>query len=192
LTEANNQMEEYIESYRVLLVFARADETSSYVARVPELPDCEVEAATRAEALSKVEEEISARLHNMKEQGLDPPVPLERVDFDGELSLKVTPELHRELAFMAKEADVELNVLLVEVLGRAVASAWTGRRVRRQPSRQDERGRRGRGMDDKRYHNIMDNRANFIEYVRQLEDGGGPAKGRGGGGRGRGGRGRGR
>ena len=185
-----------MEQYRIVVAVAPvADEsdesTAAFIARAPELPGCEAHGETRAAALAALEEELEAQLLNMREQGIEPPVPVSRAHHDGKLSLTISPRLHEELAFMAREADVDLNTLLTEMLTRAVA-----RPGRRRDGGGDPRGtgsasgrsRGGRpgarqGGTGERYHNIMENRADFIEYVRGLENGGEGSRGRGGRGR---------
>ncbi len=177
-------------SYRIIISYLPEKEV--YKASAPELNGCEVEAATRAEALTQLEEEMEAQVENIKEQGGKPPVPVEELELDGALSFEVTPELHRELLFLARAEKTELPVLLNDLLLRAVTRRWSrGKRGGgrgQQRGRQDGgrgRGRRQQGQGD-RYHNIMEDRAEFIDYVRKMEGGGG--RSRGGRGSGRGGR----
>jgi predicted RNase H-like HicB family nuclease len=183
-----------MEYYRIVIsAVSRAEESgleTGFVARAPELPECVAEGATRAEAVAALEKEVAARLSDMEREGVAAPPSLDLAELGGELQVKVTPWLHRELLLLAKEAGVDLAVLLTEVLTRGVAQLVDAR-VRPQRGggpRRGASGRRGRGMDDQHYHNIMDDRASFIEYVRQLErDGrGSPGGGRGGRGGGRG------
>jgi len=168
--------------YRVVVCYS--EEKKSFFARAPELEGCEAEGETRAEAISRLEDEMTAQVENMRQEGMEPPPSLDEQTFDGQLSLKVTPGLHRDLVFLARGESVELPTLLTELLARGLS----GGRPSRDRPRQEQRGRReGQGQ---RYHEIMDNRENFIDYVRRLDGGGG---GRGGGGRpagGGGGRGR--
>lgn len=173
-------------SYRVMVSYSEAKK--SYIAQAPELEHCQAEGATRAEALARLEEEISAQLENMQAQGVEIPRPLDASEFDGNLTLKVSGALHRELVFLARAENVELETLLVELLSRAVSQRWSGGRGGGGRPRGEGRPRREEGTGS-RYHNIMENRADFIEYVRSLETGGGRGGG-GGGGRGgpRGGR----
>jgi len=170
-------------NYRITVTYS--EDKKTFVARVPELEGCEAEGETRIEAVTRVEEELTAQLDVIKEQGEEPPVPLDEQPFDGKLALSITPELHRDLVFMAQAARVELDVLITEILTRASSG---GRGFRTTGGRRQEGGRRREGQGQ-RYHEIMENRADFIEYVRRLESGPGQG-GRGGGGRGRGGRGR--
>ena len=158
-----------------------ANEAPGFVARAPEIANCEVSAPSRAEALQRLEEEMEARLENMQNEGTTPPPPIDELDVDGELSLKVSKQLHRDLLFTAREAGVELAPLISEVLARFVAGAPPRfqKRKSRQESRERGRGKRS-GAQRQHYHNIMENRADFIEYVRQLDHGEG-GRGRGGG-----------
>lgn len=167
-------------NYRFIISFD--PEKKAFVARAPELVSCTAEAPTRAEALAALEEEVAAAVENITAQGERPPVPLEEQQLDGKLNVKVTPELHRELLFLAQAAEVELDLLLTELLTRSVGYRRGGGGRGRQ--RQDSRGRgQRRDPAGQRYHDIMENRADFIEYVRRLESGGGGGGGRGGRGR---------
>lgn len=158
---------------------------SGFVASAPELPQCRAEGETRADAVARLEEEISSCLQNMEEQGVVPPVPLDTETYSGELTVKVSPALHSDLVWAAREAGVSLEVLLTEVLTRGVSRGRGGRPRASDGSgnRRSEGGHRsGRGSQDRRYHDIMENRADFIEYVRQLDRE--PRRGGGRGGRG--------
>lgn len=179
-------------NYRVLVNYD--PERSVFEARAPELEHCTSEGATRAEALTKLEEEIDAQVRNAREQGGALPPALDESEggaATGELSVKVSKGLHRDLLFQARADGVELSQLVGELL----SAALDGRRgARRPPQRgagqgqgpgdvqprqnfgnrppRDERGGGGR------YHSIMEDRASFVEYVRGLESSGGvPGRG---------------
>jgi predicted RNase H-like HicB family nuclease len=169
-------------NYRVLLHYD--SERSVFVARAPELEHCSAEGATRAEAIAKVEEEIDAQVRNAREQGGAPPPAIDDAESaaTGEIALKVSRGLHRELLFQARAEGVEVS----QLAGELIAGALDGRRSRgrrpqgeAQPQRQpygnrpprDERGGGGR------YHSIMEDRASFVEYVRGLESGAPPGRG---------------
>ena len=115
----------------------------------------------------------------IKDQGGVPPTPLDATELDGKLSLEVTPELHRELLFLAKADNIELSLLVNDLLVRAVSRRWGGARRAHGGggNRQQPKGERGRGRpregQGNRYHNIMEDRAEFIDYVRKLDGGGG-------------------
>ncbi|MFH1131934.1 MAG: type II toxin-antitoxin system HicB family antitoxin [Pseudomonadota bacterium] len=165
--------------YRV--VVSHSHEKECYVAYAPELVGCKAEGSTRAEALGKLEEEIEAQVKVIEEQGEEPPIPLDHLEFSGNLQIKITSGLHRELSFLAVENNTSLDVLITELLGRSVEQQQSSRRMRRTGGKdfKDRSRREGQGQ---RYHDIMGNRADFIEYVRGLD--GGKARGSRGGKRG--------
>jgi predicted RNase H-like HicB family nuclease len=149
-------------NYRIVIAYSPTKQ--AFIAKAPEIHGCEVEGATRSEVVAKIEEEMIAQLANMKEKGSEIPVPVEDLPLDGNLQIKVSASLHGDLVFMARQEEVELDILLVELLTRGVNQ----RGFRRQHS--EGRGRRMEGQGN-RYHEIMENRADFIEYVRGLETG---------------------
>jgi predicted RNase H-like HicB family nuclease len=166
-------------NYRMIISYST--EKQLFVARAPELESCSAEAASRAEAIAKLEEEMGAQIENMKAQEIDLPLPIDEQELPESLTLKLSNSLHRDLLSMAKAEGVELESLLVELLARGVQGRGRGGfrpRTEGGPRRHQE----GQGQ---RYHNIMENRADFIEYVRSLETGKAPGTSpRGGGSRG--------
>ncbi|HEX9103924.1 MAG TPA: type II toxin-antitoxin system HicB family antitoxin [Polyangia bacterium] len=195
-------------NYRATVTFD--SDRKVFSARAPELEHCSGEGATRAEALAKLEEEIDAQLANMLSHGSTPPRAIDEETFSGEIAAKVSKLLHRELAYQARSEGIDLDHLVGELLAAAMESRKQHRGVRSGNSRPREdqqphdnvgnrfdgggrqRGFGGRGNNA----HLLDDRANFIEYVRGLEQqGGAPRHGGhggpsgGGGGRGRRGRG---
>jgi predicted RNase H-like HicB family nuclease len=179
--------------YRSVVYFD--GEKQLYVARTPELEHCQAEGATRAEAMARLEEEMDAQIRNMLEQGARPPTPVDEETFTGELQLKVSRTLHRDLSYQARAEGVELGQFVGEMLAGGLDGRRQDRGSQRRPAPIDGDGDgNSRGPRDRlragfgqRYHGIMDDRANFIEYVRTLDHGGHPPTGGGGGGGGGGG-----
>jgi predicted RNase H-like HicB family nuclease len=173
-------------NYRVSLSYD--SDRKVFVARAPELEHCTAEGATRAEAISRVEEEIDAQLANMLAHGTAPPRSVDEEVFSGELSCKVSRLLHRDLMFQARAEGVDLDHLLGELLAAAVESRKHTHRAQRggnrhapEPVPHDNFGNRHEGGQRRQggfgggrggYHSVMEDRANFIEYVRGLEQGG--------------------
>jgi predicted RNase H-like HicB family nuclease len=168
--------------YRVLVQYD--GDRTVYVARAPELEHCSAEGATRAEALGKLEEEIQAQLHNIGEQGGAVPAALdgEESQATGELALKLSKTLHRDLLWQARMDGVDVDQLVGELLPTALAERRARRRAPspqqgqpREPRRdgQPNDNRRGPQGGGGRYHAIMEDRATFLEYVRGLDQGGG-------------------
>jgi predicted RNase H-like HicB family nuclease len=206
-------------NYRATVSFD--SERKVFMARAPELEHCSGEGATRAEAIAKLEEEIDAQLANMLSHGSTPPRAVDEETFSGEVAAKVSKLLHRDLVYQARSEGIELDHLVGELLAAAMESRKQTRGTRSGNSRPREDqaqhdnvgnrfdggggggGGRPRGGFGGRNNNahLLDDRANFIEYVRGLEQSGqqgGPSRfgghgGHGGppGGGGRGRRGRG-
>ena len=198
-----------IPNYRVLLSFD--PERKLFTACAPELEHCQGEGPSRAAAVAQLEEEIGAQVENMLAHGSNPPPPLDAAALSGELRAKVSQGLHRDLLWLARTEGVELEALIPELLAAGVetrrgARARGGPRVQpqRDPVANDNigntvaggaRGGRtfaGPGRGGGYNTALLDDRANFIEYVRNLEQGGGSPgpRGPGGGGPGGGGGGR--
>ena len=197
-------------NYRATVTFD--SERKVFMARAPELEHCSGEGSTRAEAVAKLEEEIDAQLANMLSHGSTPPRAVDEETFTGEITAKVSKLLHRDLTYQARSEGIDLDHLVGELLAAAMESRKQHRGTRSGNSRPREdhaqhdnvgnrfdgggggrqRGFGGRGNNA----HLLDDRANFIEYVRGLEQGGqqgggsrfgghgGPGGG-GGGGRGR-------
>ncbi len=163
-----------------------------FVASIPELKDIRATGATRAEALTQVEEQLEAAFRKAAENGTEMPKPIDGQEFSGEVALELSPSLHRELAFLAARDKIEINQLAVEMLaaGAARRIAPNSQERPRPRSNQSRSGRQNRRPGKgKNYFDIMDDKASFIEYVRGLDNKGGGRGGntRGGGSRGGGG-----
>jgi predicted RNase H-like HicB family nuclease len=175
------------DGYRILVVYDSDKE--KFVASVPELDNLKTMGDTRAEALARAEEEVEKAFRKAAEGNTPLPPPVDGAEYSGEISVVVSPTLHKNLVFMSNQEGIDLNQLASELLSAALAERSLIKSVQRRPSRDDRKreGRRDRRPRGDRYFNIMDDKASFIDYVRSLEPGGGGYKR---GGRGRGGRGR--
>ena len=188
-------------NYRVTLSFDT--DRKVFAARAPELAHCTGEGATRAEAIARLEEEIDAQVANMHAHGTNPPAPVDEVVVTGEIALKVSHGLHRELLWQARSEGVEVGQLAGELLAAAIEGRkQAGRQARGNGNQRSHEGQQhdnvgnvandraggggGRGPNrggyGPRYNPMLDDRANFIEYVRNLEGGQGHGQGAGGGG----------
>ena len=123
--------------YRVLVHYD--SDRSLYVARAPELEHCSAEGESRSEAIGKVEEEIDAQLHNIRERGGQVPAAVDDDASAGEgpLSAKLSRSLHRDLLWQARVEGVDLDQLVAELLAAGLES----RRARRRPGQLTGPGR---------------------------------------------------
>lgn len=162
-----------------------------FMARAPELEHCSGEGASRAEAIARVEEEIDAQVQNIHAQGGNPPPAVDEETFTGAIAANVSRTLHRDLAWQARSEGIELDQLVGELLAGAIEArrGARGQRAGNRPNAEhvphdnignaigNDRGGRpmGRGGYGPRYQGILDDRANFIEYVRGLDAGASPS-----------------
>ena len=187
-----------IPNYRVVLRFDA--DRKVFEARAPELEHCHGEGPNRADAVARLEEEIRAQVDNMQAHGSKPPAPVDEVQPSGELRVKLSHSLHRELLWLARQEGVEVEHLLGELVSagiegrRGSRSRPAGRPAGAEGGNHDNIGhtmagggnRGGRGFGNRYNAGALDDRASFIEYVRNLEQGQqggyGPGRGPGGGG----------
>jgi|SRR5688572_2636198 len=189
-------------NYRVVVSFDR--ERNVFGARSPELDHLTGEGSTRAEAIARLEEEMDAQLANMLSHGSTPPTAVDDVEHSGQIQAKLSRTLHRDLAYLAKHEGVELDQLIGELLASAMAHRQGTRPARTRGNGEahgnqaaqhglqaDDIGNRadgyGGGGGHRRFGGgrggnaqMLDDRANFIEYVRGLEHQNGNHHARGG------------
>ena len=182
-------------NYRVVVSFD--PQRASWSARAPELEHLTGEGPSRKDAIAKLEEEIDAQLANMLSLGSEPPRASDEIEHSGEVTAKISKSLHRELFYLSRTEGVELDQLVSELLASALAQRQgprgTSRKQQAQGMVPDDVGNR---VDAPRHSNadgnrsdgnradgnrgggafrrgnnpqLLDDRANFIEYVRTLE-----------------------
>lgn len=128
-------------NYRVLLSYD--SERKVFIARIPELPPCTGEGANRGEALANMERELDALLQNMNDGGGRVPPAIDEMPSSGEITIKVSRSLHRDLAFMAQVEDIELSQLASELLTSAVDHRQRSGRLQRRGPREGQPQREG-------------------------------------------------
>ncbi len=163
-------------NYRVIVLYDHGQKV--FRARAAELEHCFGEGATRAEAISNLELEIQAQLQNMQEQSKTPPRAIDDQEWTGDISVHVSKQLHRDLAWQARIEGVELNQFLSEM----IAAGLEQRRPASRPQRTHSRDRQPDGNRShssnrherdghSNYTGMFEDRANFIQYVRSIDDG---------------------
>ena len=184
-------------TYRIVMTY---DKTRAvYSARIPELDPCFAEGKTRQEALLALETELSDRLYNMKEKGMDPPIPLDEQEFPESISLPLSVTLRKELVWQAMNEGISVESLISELILSAIGKRGQDssrlkyqsgqpqsspkrpdgehRRHRPYPNQGDHRNRPHQGRSPGAYNELLNDRANFIQYVRDSE---GPSQGESG------------
>lgn len=97
-----------------------SNEDSAFVGRVLEFPSLAVHGASRQDVLANLDEVLKATLSWMEEEGEDIPRPISETEYRGAISLRVSPDLHRELVARAAESQLSLNQLIVNLLERNI------------------------------------------------------------------------
>ncbi len=149
-------------------------ETEQFCAGVPEL-DLIAMAPSREEAIAMLDQSVAEYLQNNE----DAPEPRDTQKIEGKLEVELSATLRRELEFVARQEGVSVSALAHELLAEAVSRRIGIGRAQgpRGGARRDGKPREGRGgVSRERYHDIMENKASFLEYVRQLESGRAPRK----------------
>ena len=95
-------------TYRVFYSF----EDEEYVGKVAEFPSLSVLEEDRMAAFEGITEAVRFNLDDMERNGEVIPEPLCHRQYSGKVSLRMTPELHREIAIAAQEQGVSINRLI--------------------------------------------------------------------------------
>ncbi|PKN47865.1 MAG: hypothetical protein CVU59_01305 [Deltaproteobacteria bacterium HGW-Deltaproteobacteria-17] len=161
--------------YRVIVRFDADSE--QFCAGAPEL-DLQVIAPSREEALSQ----LDAVIQDFLAESENVPEPRDAEKAENKLELEMSATLSRELTFFARSEGVSVSQLAQELLAEALyrrTGSLRGGYQGGQGKRRDNRGGNrpdNRGVSRERYHDIMENKASFLEYVRGLENGRPPKK----------------
>ena len=91
---------------------------SEYVGLCAEFPSLSWLASTPEAALRGIRKVVSDVVSDMRDNGENVPEPLASKPYSGNLLVRVTPEMHRDLAIEAAENKVSLNRLVNFKLAR--------------------------------------------------------------------------
>ncbi|MGM0595430.1 MAG: hypothetical protein ACQES9_00170 [Myxococcota bacterium] len=154
--------------YRIVVNYNPEEE--KYEGRVPELPECTVQGETWEEVIELLDKSTEEKIESLKH----PPTPIDENEWDGDFKIEMSKSLYRELAFLAKNDEVEPETLAKELIAEGLGRRYGGHRYYRRKNRnksgnQRKRGRRKGNMSREKYHNIMENKSSFLDYVRKLD-----------------------
>jgi len=102
-------------TYRI----AWSEEDNSHVARCLEFPSLAAHGSTSRAALSEIQSVVSASIDWLSEENEPIPEPLGLHKFKGNVSLRVPPEIHRDLVVRSREEGVSLNKFILSKLYKA-------------------------------------------------------------------------
>lgn len=92
-----------------------------WVARVAELPHCLIHGDTPGEAVSEIEEVKRDWIKSNLERGFPIPEPRPR-KYSGQISLRISPSLHKLLTFRAETEGMSLNQYMATALATSAGT----------------------------------------------------------------------
>lgn len=104
-------------SYRVIW----SEEDQEFVGLCAEFPSLSWLDENQSAALEGIVRLVGGVVSDMAENNEQPPEPLSQKSYSGKISLRTTPDVHRELALSAAERGVSIN--------RYINSLVTGQRA---------------------------------------------------------------
>ncbi|MGZ3769320.1 MAG: type II toxin-antitoxin system HicB family antitoxin [Bdellovibrio sp.] len=94
-----------------------SEEDGVFIAWAIEVPSIKAHASTPEDAIKEVKTPLKETLKWMNEEGQDLPEPIAIHSFKGNLTLRTTPEKHREIALRAAESGVSINQYILSKIG---------------------------------------------------------------------------
>lgn len=115
---------EYYSNLPYTIILERWDDGTGpyWVARIAELPHCLIHGDTPEEAVKDIEEVKRDWIKSNLERGLPVPEPKPR-RYSGQIRLRISPSLHKLLAYRAETEGISLNQYMATVL--AVSAGTT-------------------------------------------------------------------
>ncbi len=93
-----------------------SDEDQLHIGRCLEFPSLSVHGPTPEKALKEIEYLVSETIKWLQEEKEPVPEPFGLKKFKGNLTLRISPEMHRYLALRSAEEGVSLNQYIVSKL----------------------------------------------------------------------------
>ena len=94
-------------------------EGAYWVARIAELPHCLIHADTPEEAIREIQEVKMDWIRSNLERGLSVPEPRPH-KYSGQIRLRISPSLHKLLAYRAETEGLSLNQYMATALATSV------------------------------------------------------------------------
>jgi predicted HicB family RNase H-like nuclease len=160
-----------------------------FIGTVLEYPEVKATGATRDAVVQELDRKLDQLIQNSRRKHEPVVDPVSTKRYPDRLDLGISQTLFRKLDVMSRHEKVSLDQLVVELLTAAVEHR------RKEPAREKDHGggRRHQNHNEPRsgnnrhqgqqqqhrgnrrnFQDTMENRENFMEYVRNLEKGGGP------------------
>jgi predicted RNase H-like HicB family nuclease len=109
--------------YKMIIYAVESGDGFDYIAEYPALKGVVGVGSSEAEAMLKLRENSELNIQALKETGL--PIPesdlLEKANYSGKLSARLSSGLHRRIAQLSADAGVSINHCIVEAVSMFVA-----------------------------------------------------------------------
>jgi predicted RNase H-like HicB family nuclease len=160
--------------------------SQKFIATVVEFPELKATGTSRDQAVAEIERKIETQVTQAKRRNESLPEAVGARRYPERLELALSQGLFRKLDLLSRQEKVSLDQLVVELISagaekRTEPPKQAERRPPQQQHQQQSHGnqqqqrhshqRGGRQGQNRSYHDTMDNRENFMEYVRSLEKG---------------------
>lgn len=157
-----------------------------YVAFIMEMPEVRVSGPQRESVLKELEAKLEDHLAILRNRGVVLPEAIYNRRFPDRLEAKISQGLYRRLDILSRQERVPLDQLVGELLASVIERRSERSNARPQSpighpgnhhqqsprhARSGHSQHRGRGPAPRRMHEALENRENFMEYVRNLEKG---------------------
>jgi len=121
--DLENELERYEELPYTVIVEQWDDGKGPYwVARIAELPHCLIHADTPEQAIREIQEVKLDWIRSNLARGLRIPEPRPR-EYSGQIRLRISPSLHKLLAYRAETEGMSLNQYMATALATSVGVA---------------------------------------------------------------------
>lgn len=172
------------DDYTVLVRFDKAQKC--FLGEVVELPSCKVKGASRDEVLKELKIQVEDFIEDHRHQGGIPEALFSKT-YPETLTLTLSQSVFRKLDMLSRMEKMELEKVAAELLAVAAERRFDsgkGNAKHNQPHSNASHGRHshhggghrhggGHGNRNRHSQGNLDSRENFMEYVRNLEKGGG-------------------
>lgn len=93
-----------------------SDDDKVHIARCLEFPSLLAHGDSSEQALKEIKEIVRESIEWMMEEGEDIPQPLGLKKYKGKLTLRVSPEIHKQLAIQSAEQGISINQYILSKL----------------------------------------------------------------------------
>lgn len=179
------------EEYSLMLHFDKTN--GQYVASILEFPELVVTGPNKTNVLLELQDKLETHMMEVKRQGQNLPEPIQAKKYPEVLEVPVSQTLFRKLDVLSRQEKISLEKLVGEIVAGAVEKRFDGKRGQENRPQQNfqnnnqprHNNNNNRHHHNRGHHNQNNNRRpqqgygnaqggdNFMEYVRNLEKGGG-------------------